>query len=149
MHLQTFSAQTSIVINAPVGVVWDVLTDPARIKLFMYDLDVRTDWQVGSPIVWKGEQDGKAYEDKGVILACDWPRLLRMTRWSPLWETKDIPENYHVITYELTESNGQTTLTFTQGGNKTQEEADNMITNGWQPILETLKWHAELIAQDR
>lgn len=91
MHLQTFSAQTSIVINALVGVVWDVLTDPARIKLFMYDLDVRTDWQVGSPIVWKGEQDGKAYEDKGVILACDWPRLLRMTRWSPLWGTEDIP----------------------------------------------------------
>lgn len=147
-HMKTYSAQISSTINAPATVVWGVLTDPERIKRYMYDLDVHTDWQVGSPITWTGGQNGKTYEDKGIILACDPPRVLRMSRWSPLWGTEDIPENYQTIGYQLTEQNGQTVLTLAQSGNKTQEEVNSMTADGWRPILETLKWHAELIAKD-
>lgn len=39
-------------IEAPLSAVWDSLTNPDRIKAWMWDTDVSidTDWSVGSPI---------------------------------------------------------------------------------------------------
>jgi hypothetical protein len=33
-----------------------------------FSANVISDWRKGSPIVWKGERQGKSYEDKGMIL---------------------------------------------------------------------------------
>ena len=61
-------------ISASPTQVWAVLTDPEQIKKFMFGADVETDWQPGSPIIWKGVYEGKEYEDKGEILAVEpWP----------------------------------------------------------------------------
>ena len=57
-------AKESISINAPVGKVWDALTNPEVIKQYMFGTNVISDWKEGSPIVWKGEWQGKKYEDK-------------------------------------------------------------------------------------
>jgi hypothetical protein len=43
-------------------------------------LDTETDWKEGSPIVHRGEYQGRPYEDRGEILEIDPPRLLRMFR---------------------------------------------------------------------
>ena len=51
--------------------VWKALTDPALIGKYMLGAQVETDWKPGSPIVWKGEYEGKRYEDKGEILDFD------------------------------------------------------------------------------
>src|SRR5437868_2047444 len=61
-------AKTSVVINAPKTKVWHALINPAAIKQYMFGTTAVSDWHEGSPIVWKGEWQGKAYEDKGVIL---------------------------------------------------------------------------------
>lgn len=53
--------------------------------------------------------------------------------------SEDKLENYHDVTYELLESNGKTTLTFTQGNSPTQEEADNMVKSFWAPALQVIK----------
>lgn len=53
--------------------------------------------------------------------------------------TEDKQENYHVLTYELQEANGSTTLTLTHSNGPSQEYANNMIENGWKPILKTMK----------
>ena len=45
--------------------VWSALTDPAEIKRYMFGSEVETDWKPGSTIVWKGEYQGRAYQDKG------------------------------------------------------------------------------------
>ena len=50
----------------------------------MAGTEVSTDWRVGSPITWRGEMNGTAYEDKGEILAADEPTRLSMTHYSPL-----------------------------------------------------------------
>ena len=60
-HVAT--AQTEI--DASPDKVWDALTDPDQIKQYMFGSQVETDWRPGSPIVWKGEYEGKQYEDKG------------------------------------------------------------------------------------
>jgi hypothetical protein len=63
--MNEITAEASVDINAPRSEVWKSLTDPARIKEYYLGAEVQTDWQVGSPITFKGEWDGKSFEDKG------------------------------------------------------------------------------------
>ena len=67
-------ATAEIDIAAEPDRVWETLTDPAAVKQWMFGTDLETDWQVGSPIVWKGEYEGKSYEDKGEVLATTSPQ---------------------------------------------------------------------------
>ena len=61
-------ANASTTINAPSADVWQALVTPAAIKEYMFGTTVTSDWVVGSPIVWKGEWEARAYEDKGINL---------------------------------------------------------------------------------
>ena len=63
------------------------------------------------------------------------PRVISTSHWSPLSGVADQPENYHVVTYELTESGNQTTSTLTQSNSPTQQDTDKVLTHGWQPML--------------
>ena len=47
-------ANASIVINAPLGAVWDALVTPEAIKQYMFGTTVVSDCKEGSPIRWKG-----------------------------------------------------------------------------------------------
>lgn len=136
---ETFDARISITIHAPAAKVWDALTEPKLIKQYMHGTQTASDWKVGSPITWTGEWKGKAYQDKGVILAIEPQKLLQNTHWSPMSGSEDKPENYHTLTYTLSEHGDETTLTLTQSNNPTQAAADEMAKNAWEPILKTLK----------
>ncbi|WP_258061708.1 SRPBCC domain-containing protein [Arthrobacter sp. ZGTC412] len=63
-----YVATSSVTIDAPHGRVWDIITDPAATKEFMFGAELVTDWTVGGPITWSGTWDGKDYQDKGVVL---------------------------------------------------------------------------------
>jgi uncharacterized protein YndB with AHSA1/START domain len=63
-----FVATAETEIEAPPKRVWTALTDPDEIEKYMFGSHVVTDWKPGSPIVWKGEYEGKKYEDKGKVL---------------------------------------------------------------------------------
>lgn len=139
----TFLAEKRITINAPAVAVWQALTDPEKVKVYLHDTNLVTDWKVGAPITWKGEWKGKSYEDKGEVLAVEPGKLLKNTHWSPMGGTEDKPENYHTVTYELAEQSGKTVLTLTQDNNASQEEADKMAENNWGPVLEGIKAVAE------
>lgn len=138
-----FEAITSVTIDAPAEEVWQALTDPAKVKQYLHGTEMSTDWNEGDPITWRGEWQGRAYEDKGTVLAVKPGRLLRYTHWSPMGGSEDRPENYHTVTYELWGEDGKTTLTLTQDNNPTQEEADKMAANNWAPVLQRLKTVAE------
>ncbi len=98
-----------------------------------------TDWQVGSPITWQGEMEGKPYEDKGEVLEVEEGHRLSMTHYSPLMGQEDRPENYHTVTYTLTPTrDGRTTLALEQDGNDSQEQADQ-FSQSWQGMLDSLK----------
>lgn len=138
-----FEAVKTVTIDAPRTRVWDALINPAKVKKYMHGTNLSTDWKVGSPIAWKGEWKGRSYVDKGTVLAFEPQRLLKNTHWSPMGGTPDEPENYHTVTYELTEDGGKTTLTLTQDNNATQDEADKMAEDNWGPMLLGLKETAE------
>ena len=133
-----FTAKATSTINAPASKVWDALTDPGLIKQYLFGTDVNTDWQVCSPITYRGEWEGKTYEDKGEILQIEPEKLLVSTFWSSLAGLPDVPENYKTVQYELSPENGKTRLTITQDNNANQEEADYSAQN-WNTVLDGMK----------
>jgi uncharacterized protein YndB with AHSA1/START domain len=40
-----FEAVSTVAIDAPKAKVWDALTDPAKVKLYMHGTDLTTDWR--------------------------------------------------------------------------------------------------------
>ena len=44
--------------------VWEALTSPEEVSEWMQGSRVETTWQVGDPITWSGEYDGRAYQDR-------------------------------------------------------------------------------------
>jgi uncharacterized protein YndB with AHSA1/START domain len=133
-HVATAEAE----IRAPRSEVWRALTDPDQIQKYMFGSRVETDWKPGSPITWKGEYEGKKYEDKGEILEVVEERRLKVTHFSPLSGEEDAPENYHTLVYELEENDGQTYVSLSQDNNRSEEAAAHSRAN-WEKMLSGLK----------
>jgi uncharacterized protein YndB with AHSA1/START domain len=133
-----FTARASTTINAPASAVWEALTNPEIIKKYFFGTSVESEWKVGSPIYYRGEWQGKPYEDKGTILEFDRPRKMASTHWSPLAGVPDVAENYHTLTYLLDERDGRTELTLLQDNNASEEEKQHSEQN-WNMMLASLK----------
>jgi len=133
-----FVTKVAITINAPIAKVWDALTQPDLIKQYLFGTNVTTDWQVGSPIVYEGIWEGKAYKDKGIVLEVEPEKLLVSTFWSALSGLPDIPENYQTVRYELAVEHTGTRLTIIQDNNAAQENANHSAQN-WSMVLDGMK----------
>jgi uncharacterized protein YndB with AHSA1/START domain len=120
-----FVAESSATIEAPPGRVWEVITDPAATKEFMFGAELATDWSVGGPVTWRGSWEGNEYEDKGVILDVQPGSRLVYTHFSPLGGQEDKPENYHTLTWTLQDQGSRTLLTLAQDNNPTAEAAEH------------------------
>ena len=138
MMKNLFISKASITINAPAMKVWDALTKPELIKQYLFGTDVRTDWRVGSPIIYTGIWNGREYKDKGRVLQVEVGKLLVSSFWSSLSGLPDTPENYKTVRYELTAESSGTSLTIIQDNNDSQEEADHSSQN-WKMVLEGIK----------
>lgn len=135
-------AKASTTIDAPAAKVWDALVNPASIKQYMFGTDMTSDFTPGSPVTWKGEWEGRPYEDKGEILRIERERLLEYTHFSPLAGLPDAPENYHTVTIELSGDGGKTNVALSQDNNKTDQEREHSEKN-WRMMLEGLKKFVE------
>jgi uncharacterized protein YndB with AHSA1/START domain len=131
-------ATAQIDIAATTSQVWNALTDPAQIKRYLFGTEVESDWQPGSPIIWRGEYQGKAFQDKGEILENEPYHRLTLTHFSPLSGLPDQPENYHTVTYELVDHGGTTHLSLRQDNNGDEAEAEHARAT-WATMLAGLK----------
>jgi uncharacterized protein YndB with AHSA1/START domain len=135
---QNLTAKVDVIISASIDSVWEALTNPDLIKLYLFGTEAVTDWKVGSPIIWKGEWQGKAYVDKGVILRNIPGKLLETTYWSSMSGLPDQPNNYNKVTYEVTKESDRTKLTLTQDNNPTEADRQHAEQN-WKMVLDGLK----------
>lgn len=133
-----YESKTVTVINAPAEKVWEALTEPELIKEYLFGTEVESDWKVGSSITYRGEWEGKPYEDHGKIVELQPNKILKASYWTAFSGREDKPENYDMVTYELKEENGQTMLSVSQENNFSQEEADRSAKN-WASVLENIK----------
>jgi len=131
-------ARASLTVDAPRAKVWDALVNPKAIKQYMFGAAVVSDWREGSPIVWKGEWQGKPYEDKGTLLEVEPGRTLRYSHFSPLSGLPDEPGNYHAVTIELSDEGNQTRVALAQDNNPTDEARVHSEKN-WGMMLAALK----------
>ena len=132
------SLSVSQSIQASRSDVWKALTDEDKIKEYFYGTEAVSDWEVGSPIRFKGEWEGTSYEDKGMILAKKDEELLQYSYWSSMSGMEDVPQNYATVTYQLQSDGDQTALTVMQKGFK-DEAACEHSRNGWKEVLNNLK----------
>ncbi|MCF0050813.1 SRPBCC domain-containing protein [Dyadobacter sp. LJ53] len=131
-------ATTSTSIYSSPSSVWKALIDPEIVKQYMYGAEVYSDWQVGSPIVYKGVWDGQPYEDKGTILEIIPERVLSYTYWSPLSGTEDFEDNYAHVTYHISAYDDETTLIITQDNLETDEAVVAAEAN-WMKVVGDIK----------
>jgi uncharacterized protein YndB with AHSA1/START domain len=136
--MSDFIARASITVHARVARVWDALTNPDSIRQYMFGTNVVSDWKEGSPILWQGEWLGRKYEDKGVILKLEPERTLRYSHFSPLSGLPDTPENYHIVTVEISGQDVRTHVMLSQDHNATEQEREHSEMN-WGMVLEGLK----------
>jgi uncharacterized protein YndB with AHSA1/START domain len=144
--------KNSININASAAKVWDVLTNPAQTKKYMFGCETVSDWKAGSPLLWQAFYEGKnTVFVKGNIVSIDPNKKLAYTTFDPNSSMEDIPENYLTVTYELSEQNGQTAFTVTQGNYATVAEGERRYKEaynngeGWNPIMIEIKKTAEAV----
>ena len=133
-----YTAKATSTIHAPASKVWQALVNPELIKQYLFNTDVISDWKVGSPITYRGEWEGKPFEDKGEILAIEPEKTLKSTHWSPLSGVPDVLENYHTVTYTLSDQGDDTEVTITQDNNASEEDKSHSEKN-WETVLDGMK----------
>ena len=104
----------------------------------MFDTNAVSDWKEGSPIVWKGEWQGKKYEDRGVIHKMEPEHMIQYSHFSPLTGQPDLPENYHIVTIEISGKGKQTLVSLLQDNNATEEAREHSEKN-WNVMLDGMK----------
>src|SRR5437763_593296 len=128
----------SINIHSSISNVWDALTKPEIIKQYFFGTNTITDWKAGSPIKFKGEWQGKSYEDKGTILEIEKNKLIKYSYWSSMSGIEDKPENYVIVTYDLSGEDGNVTLSVLQE-NIPDEKMKTHSEENWNMVLQGLK----------
>lgn len=133
----------SIIISSTPEKVWDVLTNPAKVKKYLFGTHVKTDWNVGSPIVFQGEYDGKKYEDKGNVVENRPYETLKYNYWSGFSGLEDKPENHSLVSYTIEKlTDHEIKLTWHQRGFPS-EAGRKHTEQALEGILETIKRIAE------
>lgn len=138
-----FTAKVSININASREKIWEAIVNPEIVKKYFYGTNLITDWKVGSPIIFRGEWQGKTYEDKGTVLEFLPLQKLVYNYWSTMSGLPDKPELYQILTYELTDNSNGTLVTITQE-NLDSEKRMLHAEESWKPVLEGLKKIVEI-----
>lgn len=136
----------TIEINAPASEVWDALVNPQKTKQYMFGCETISDWIQGNELLWQGLHEGNPIiYVKGTISEIRPNEFLAYTATDPHSSIDDVSENYLTITYSLSENNGVTTFTVTQGdyskvaeGERRYQESYNN-GEGWNPLLVQIK----------
>ncbi len=104
------TSDSTVKIFAPAGKVWRALTVPDLVKQWQYGSDLLTTWEVGTPIVFRNEWDGQVFEQKGTVLEFVPESRVKYSLFFSHGTLQDTSENYFFMIYELTESNGVTSV---------------------------------------
>jgi len=136
--IKKLKVKKTIEINADTSQVWDALTNPKKIKQYLFGTETISDWKVGSTIIFQGEYQGQKYKDKGKILDIKEGQLLQYAYWSGFSGLEDKEENYSKVTYKLNRKEPYTILTLTQEG-FASEQAREHSENNWGMVLDKIK----------
>lgn len=129
-------------IKASAQKVWDALIQPAAVKKWQYGSDLITDWKPGSDIRFSTAWEDKIFEQWGKVLEVTPNSLIRYSLFAPRPGLEDVPENYFIMSYMLSEKEGLTRLEIVQEDNRpgAKQEPPQGEEN---PVLASLKAFVE------
>jgi uncharacterized protein YndB with AHSA1/START domain len=137
--------EVSVEIAAQPSEVWESLTDPAHMRAWMGEpemrLEVIADWRAGSPIVMRGFHYGR-FENRGVVLAFEPEQHLSYTHLSSISRLPDEPQNYVAFNFRLMPDDERTTLSLTLSNFPT-ETIYKHLAFYWPATLDVLKRYVE------
>ena len=128
-------------INAPTSQVWQMLTTPELMKKWMtpdIEINIITDWAVGSPMIIRGKMNGKNFENNGIILQFEPEKTLQYSHLSSISRLPDRPENYSLVEFRLQPIENETALTLTLSNFPTKSIYQHLAFY-WNVALEVLK----------
>ncbi|MBU3743791.1 MAG: SRPBCC domain-containing protein [Sediminibacterium sp.] len=132
-----FTSRYSTTVEAPIEKVWEALTNPAIVQQYFFGTQLITNWQVGQPILFQGEWEGKPYQDKGIVLVYEPNKRLEYAYLSNWSGKEDVPENYLWICYEVSSTGAFTELTIQQS-NYDVDRAKHSEGN-WESLMGAMK----------
>jgi len=136
-------ASQSIEINTKAEKVWEVLTNPEKIKIYLFGTETITDWRIGSSIIFQGEYNGHQYKDKGNVLESTENKILSYNYWSGFSGLEDKTENYSLVTYKIKDiAENKVKFTWTQKG-FANKDGQCHTEQGLKTMLEQIKKLAE------
>jgi len=128
----------TVEIVASLIEVWHALTDRETIKKYFFGVEAISEWEEGSSLIFRGEGEGKTFEDKGTILEAIPGEKLQYDYWTGFSGLEDKPENYSLVTFILEQTVDGTILNLKQKG-FASEEALAHAEGGWTMVLQNLK----------
>ena len=133
------TTESVVKIRAPASKVWLALTLPDLVKQWQYGSDLLTTWKRGAPIIFRNEWNGQVFEQKGTVLEFAPESHLKYSLFFPRPDVQDIPENHFFMTYELTESNGITSVVFRQEDPRPSQPDASSGSDEGPDVLASLK----------
>ena len=139
----------SIEINAPVSIVWEVLTKREYTSQWANEFSggspfhIESDWNLGSPVLWK-DSEGKTIVE-GNVTTLKPEKLLRFTVFDVRSEKPSVSEE-DGITYQLSKKDGKTILHVLQGDFSAMPEGEkyrDLSAEVWARVLPRVKELAE------
>lgn len=132
----------AVTINASTSQVWHFLTTPELMKKWMIsddiEINISTDWKVGSPMVIRGNMSGKNFENNGTVLQFEPEKTLEYSHLSSTSRLPNQPESYSIIEFRLQPMEDLTILRLTVSNFPT-ESIYKHLTFYWNVTLEVLK----------
>jgi uncharacterized protein YndB with AHSA1/START domain len=129
-----------IYVRATPERIWQALTDPEIVRHYYFGSVIDSDFQPGSPIIYKQPDTGRI-DIEGEVLEADPPRKLVHTfsvRWDP--DLNDPPTR---VTWEITPMGEACRLSVTHDGFTEENETFVSTRDGWPMILSGLKTYLE------
>jgi len=121
-------------IRSTPEAVWNALTDPAFTRRFWFGAELRSDWQVGSPVeLW--HENSKT--DEGQVLEADPPHRLSFT-WKVLHSGLHV-EPHSRATFDISLEGEAVKLMLVHDGFEAGSKVVEKIGGGWPKILANLK----------
>ena len=107
-----------IKINATIGKVCDTLTKPELVKLWQFGSDLQTTWKINSDIKFVTVWEGTIFKQWGKVIEIQQNKLIKYSLFATRPDLEDNPENYFIMSYILTDENGEITLEIIQEDNR-------------------------------
>ena len=140
---KTQISEQKIEINTSKEKLWSILTESEFTKQYMFNCAVESNWEIGSPITWKGNYQGYDAFQKGEILAVKPFELIKYSTFDPNFGLEDIPQNYIHVSYLISENEGSIQLTVMNETFDGNDERMGHIKQGWEMVLPKIKEVAE------